>query len=258
MSEEHAWAFDEPELRTLIHAEAERGCLLRPCAYFVAWNGVLTLVYTGFPPLLAKVKAQLNEPVHGLKPENFGSKWPKTTLGALNDDASPLTLDDLTSLRKLCEEHARGLTRLVVPVEALSFVAYKQRGLEPVESRRCSHVELRSPSRAAVDGCDDAEPAGEEQARVRGVLDEWSDMQAYLERVNAPGSRIGSYREASPEGSTLVAFLGSGTSAAGPPSEVGTLLAAFRSAVDALLPGRYSWLDDSSLHCTVRALADRS
>ena len=93
---------------------------------------------------------------------------------------------------------------------------------------------------------------------MRGVLDEWSDMQAYLERVNAPGSRIGSYREASPEGSTLVAFLGSGTGAAGSPSEVGTLLSAFRSAVDALLPGRYSWLDDSSLHRTVRALADRS
>ena len=145
MSEEHPWAFDEPELRTLIQAEAERGCLLRPCAYFVAWNGVLTLVYTGFPPLLAKVKAQLNEPVHGLKPENFGSKWPKTTLGALNDDAPPLTLDDLTSLRKLCEEHATKLTRLVLPIETLSFVAYKQRGLEPVESRRCSDVELRSP-----------------------------------------------------------------------------------------------------------------
>ena len=46
---------------------------------------------------------------------------------------------------------------------------------------------------------------------MRGVLDEWSDMQAYLERVNAPGSRIGSYREASPRALRLrVSRLGDG------------------------------------------------
>ena len=222
----------EQRLRALVRGDR---CVLRPQTYFVAWNGVLTLVYAGFPPVLAGIKARLNEE-DGLPPENFGSRWPKTTLAALRDDAPPLSLAELTRLRALCEEHASQLS-LRVPVSSLSFVAYDQRGLESVRER--SDVALGS-------AVDDAEPSDAEQARVRGVLDEWSDLEAYLPRVNAPGSRIGSYRESSPQGSTLVAFIGA--------SELRELVALFRSAVDALLPGRYAWLDDTSLHCTVRAL----
>ena len=196
---------------------------------------MLALVYAGFPPVLAGIKARLNEE-DALPPENFGSRWPKTTLAALHDDAPPLSLAELTSLRALCEEHASQLS-LRVPVSSLSFVSYDQRGLESGVTR--SDVALGS----AVDG---AEPSDAERERVRGVLDEWSDLETYLPRVNAPGSRISSYREASPQGSTLVAFIGT--------SELRELVAQFRSAVDALLPGRYAWLDDASLHCTVRAL----
>ena len=225
-------SFDEPRLRALVRGDR---CVLRPQTYFVAWNGVLTLVYAGFPPVLAGIKARLNEE-DALPPENFGSRWPKTTLAALHDDAPPLSLAELTRLRTLCEEHASQLS-LRVPVSRLSFVSYAQRGLESVRER--SDVALGS-------AVDDGEPSDAEQARVRGVVDEWSDLEAYLPRVNAPGSRISSYREASPQGSTLVAFIGA--------SELRELVAQFRSAVDALLPGRYAWLDDASLHCTVRAL----
>ena len=222
----------EQRLRALVRGDR---CVLRPQTYFVAWNGVLTLVYDGFPPVLVGIKARLNEE-DGLPPENFGSRWPKTTLAALHDDAPPLSLAELTSLRALCEEYASQLS-LRVPVSSLSFVSYAQRGLESVRER--SDVALGSTA-------DDSEPSAAEQARVRGVLDEWSDLETYLPRVNAPGSRIGSYREASPQGSTLVAFIGA--------SELRELVAQFRSAVDALLPGRYAWLDDASRHCTVRAL----
>ena len=222
----------EQRLRALVRGDS---CVLRPQTYFVAWNGVLTLVYDGFPPVLAGIKARLNEE-DALPPENFGSRWPKTTLAALRDDAPPLSLAELTSLRALCEEHASQLS-LRVPVSSLSFVSYDQRGLESVRER--SDVALGS-------AVDDTEPSDAEQARVRGVLDEWSDLETYLPRVNAPGSRIGSYREASPQGSTLVAFVGT--------SELREPVAQFCSAVDALLPGRYAWLDDASWHCTVRAL----
>ena len=225
-------SFDEPRLRALVRGDR---CVLRPQTYFVAWNGVLALVYDGFPPVLAGIKARLNEE-DALPPENFGSRWPKTTLAALQDDAPPLSLAELTSLRALCEECALKLS-LRVPVERLSFVSYDQRGLERGVTR--SDVALGS-------AVDDAEPSDVEQARVRGVLDEWSDLETYLPRVNAPGSRISSYREASPQGSTLVAFIGT--------SELRELVALFQAAVDALLPGRYAWLDDASLHCTVRAL----
>ena len=236
-------AFDEPRLRALVRGD---GCVLRPQTYFVAWNGVLALVYAGFPPVLAGIKARLNEE-GALAPENFGSRWPKTTLAALHDDAPPLSLAELTSLRALCEEHASKLS-LRVPVSSLSFVSYDQRGLESGVTRSDvalgSAVDDAEPSDA--DQARHAEPSDADQARVRGVLDEWSDLEAYLPRVNAPGSRIGSYRESSPQGSTLVAFIGT--------SELRELVAPFRSAVDALLPGRYAWLDDASLHCTVRAL----
>ena len=225
-------SFDEPRLRALVRGAS---CVLRPQTYFVAWNGVLALVYDGFPPVLAGIKARLNEE-DALPPENFGSRWPKTTLAALQDDAPPLSLAELASLRALCEEYASKLS-VQVPVSSLSFVAYDQRGLESVRER--SDVALGS-------AVDDAEPSAAERERVRGVLDEWSDLETYLPRVNAPGSRISSYREASPQGSTLVAFIGT--------SELRELVAQFRSAVDALLPGRYAWLDDASLHCTVRAL----
>ena len=227
-------SFDKPRLRALVRGDR---CVLRPQTYFVAWNGVLALVYDGFPPVLAGIKARLNEE-DGLPPENFGSRWPKTTLAALRDDAPPLTLAELTRLRALCEDHASQLASLRVPVSSLSFVSYDQRGLESVRER--SDVALGS-------AVDDAEPSDAERERVRGVLDEWSDLETYLPRVNQPGSRISSYREASPQGSTLVAFIGA--------SELREVVAPFRSAVDALLPGRYAWLDDASLHCTVRALS---
>ena len=225
-------AFDEPRLRALVRGDR---CVLRPQTYFVAWNGVLALVYDGFPPVLAGIKARLNEE-DGLPPENFGSRWPKTTLAALRDDAPPLSLAELTSLRALCEEYASKLS-LRVPVSSLSSVSYDQRGLESVRER--SDVALGS-------AVDDSEPSDAERARVRGVLDEWSDLETYLPRVNQPGSRISSYREESPSGVTLVAFIGT--------SELRELVAKFHSAVDALLPGRYAWLDDASRHCTVRAL----
>jgi len=84
---------------------------------------------------------------------------------------------------------------------------------------------------------------------VQGVLREWDDLPQYLPAVNKPGSRIGSYREASPAGQTLVAFVAD----AAPPA-LHSALAAFRTAVDELLPGRYAWLEPASLHCTVRSL----
>ena len=92
-------------------------------------------------------------------------------------------------------------------------------------------------------------PTEDEMARVRGVLAEWSDLGDYLHRANAPGSRIGTYRDASPSGETLVSFL-----AQTAPAELWECLAAFRAAVDTLLPGRYAWMASDSLHCTVRAL----
>ena len=213
---------------------------LVPLSFFVAWSGVLALVYDGFPPCLVGIKATLTQSL-AVAPEKFGSLWPKTTLGALRDD-SPLSLADLQRLRDLCTEHAAGLCQEPpVTVDSVSVVAYEQRGLERV---RCEH---RRPLKPQPAGAAAVRAAATEVERVQGVLSEWSDLAEYLPRANAAGSRAASYREASPTGCTCVAFLPGDHPVRG-------RLARFRHAVDEALPGRYAWLEDASLHCTLRSL----
>ena len=89
--------------------------------------------------------------------------------------------------------------------------------------------------------------------RVRGVVAEWDELKAYLPKFNQPGSRAASYREASPAGATLVAFL-HGANGGATHKLLFELLDEFREAVDDALPGVYRWLDAASLHCTIRGL----
>ena len=213
---------------------------LRPhrSSLFVAWNGVLCLVYDGFPPALVAIKQQLC--TLNIAPEKFGSKWPKTTLAAQVDDTL-MTLAQLQTLQQLCRQHSEAIAQLdaCVPVPIVSVVDYECRGLEKLRQR--TDLELSGDAlgrRASPD----------ELARVEGVLSEWSDLEGYLSKVNAPGSRIATYREDSPQGCTCVGFLQP------MPEALSAELASFRQAVDAALPGRYTWLESASLHCTLRAL----
>ena len=213
---------------------------LVPVSFFVAWSGVLALVYEGFPPCLVDIKATLTRSL-SVAPEKFGSLWPKTTLAALRDD-SPLSLPELERLRELCKEHADGMCEEPpVVVDSISVVEYEQRGLERV---RCEH---RRPLKPQPAGAAAVRAAATEVERVQGVLREWSDLAEYLPRANAAGSRAASYRAASPTGCTCVAFLPGDHPVRG-------RLARFRRAVDEALPGRYAWLEDASLHCTLRSL----
>ena len=87
----------------------------------------------------------------------------------------------------------------------LSLVSYRRRGLEADDERHRIDVMLspdagNAPSKDLTIG----QPSESEQARVTSVLSEWDDLDEYLPRVNAPGSRIESYRETSPSGSTNV------------------------------------------------------
>jgi hypothetical protein len=52
-------------------------CFLQPYVFFVSWQGVLTLAFTGFPPALIELKDNIYEACPELPPENPGSKWPK-------------------------------------------------------------------------------------------------------------------------------------------------------------------------------------
>ena len=242
------------QLPGLVSKSSACACELSPCNFFIAWNGVLALVYSGFPPSLAALKATLSGSADcALTPENFGSKWPKTTLGALADNAPSLTLSEFEALKALCERHSEHLSSVPFVAQQLSVVTYRARGLEAEFGPSKVAVPLPSASHAGVDR---APPVEEQTAVVRSVLAEWDTPAAYLARVNQPGSRIGSYRQASPAGSTLVSFLANGgehDSARGDHALL-ALIRAFRDDVDTLLPGRYVWLTEESLHMTVRAL----
>lgn len=224
-----------------------KSATLQPRDFFVAWNGVICIVYEGFPPSLVGLKEALAgvklSDAARLRPENFGSKWPKTSLGALRDEETTLTLEQLELLRGLCAEHGarlRGADGSGIDLRELSVVEYDARGLEAVRER--TGVPLIS---APAEG-----PSTAECERVSGVLAEWDDLAAYLPRVNAAGSRASSYRDESPHGHTLVGFLHLPDAQ---PALAGEL-ARFRAAVDAALPGCYSWFSETSLHVTVRSL----
>ena len=65
----------------------------------------------------------------------------KTTLGAVNDDAPPMTLEELSALKTLCEVHGAELGGYTVPVASIAAVEYFARGLE--SPRRRIDVPLR-------------------------------------------------------------------------------------------------------------------
>ena len=222
------------------------GCLLKPRSFFVAWNGVIVLVFDGFPPTLCQFKVALENVVPNLKPENFGSKWPKATLGAVNDDApKELTLEEFRDLKKICQEISCQLVdneAMLVAIKTVSIVHYSQRSLEDLVSKANIILE-ESEEHGKIETSD------EEKQRVKGVVGEWDDEVEYLEKVNAPGSRIRSYREESPSGFTCVSFLDP------LPPSLQKVLSEVQRSVDKRFPGRYSWLEETSLHCTLRSLA---
>ena len=235
----------EDAVARAIEVAPPTACLLRPSSFFAAWAGVLCLAFTGWPPSLASLKAALNA-APGLRPEAAGSRWPKATLAATADGAPPLTLAELRALRALCESHGGALRALCeaapVAVDALSLVRYEQRGLEARGAPAARALPLAQPP-------DAARPSAAEAARVEATLGEWEGerLEAYLEGANRLGARIGSYREGSPRGATLVAFLDA-------EGALAAALDAFQGEVDARFPGRFEWLDRGSLHATVRGL----
>ena len=230
------------------------------------------LVYDGFPPSLVQAKTKIasnNSNNDGvllhLKEENFGSKWPKTTLGAVRDGADELTLEQFERLRGLCNQYSKQIITASslssssseqlqnhttaessrIKVATLSAVQYECRGLERLVKRIDITLD-DSPHDDAEE--DSSKPSDEEQSRVNSVISEWNDAQSYLPRVNAPGSHIGSYRQDT-HGNTCVAFIDSAM-----PSHLRKCLSDFRNAVNDEFSGRYVWLDESSLHCTLRSL----
>lgn len=208
----------------------------RPLHFFVAWQGVLTIAYSGFPPSFSQLKEKLGNEALGIAKENPGSMWPKTTLACVKD-SKRLSMEQLVQLRQICSEESCHLVKsLPVPVDNLSLVVYTNRCLEEIFFS--VNVPLQLPP-------DEAEPSASQVEFVQTVLKDFTanNLEDYYFHASKDGNRSAHYRK--PEaGVTLVHFL----------STVPAALSSFKARVEAALPGIYDWFSEKSLHITIRAL----
>eukprot|EP00310_Coccolithus_braarudii_P015607 CAMPEP_0183344898 /NCGR_PEP_ID=MMETSP0164_2-20130417/10474_1 /TAXON_ID=221442 /ORGANISM="Coccolithus pelagicus ssp braarudi, Strain PLY182g" /LENGTH=168 /DNA_ID=CAMNT_0025515977 /DNA_START=67 /DNA_END=570 /DNA_ORIENTATION=- len=149
-------------------AAATRSCTLSPRALFVAWHGVLVLVLDGFSPPLQALKESINTKLD-LTPENFGSKWPKVTLGALSGERE-LSAAELELLHATCTSFNNRVASMPpLPLWRLSLASYTRRSLEAP----LAVIEL--PLGGPLANGDT--PSTSEAERVASVLSEWDDRQ---------------------------------------------------------------------------------
>ncbi|KAL3701435.1 hypothetical protein R1sor_019457 [Riccia sorocarpa] len=213
-----------------------QACKYEAAEYFVAWQGVVTIVYTGIPSSIVEFKRELEHNLKGVRTENPGSMWPKTTIGCLQDDKT-LTLEQLKTLRNICSEESPALaTTESITVDNLSIAIYENRRLEKIIT------EVTVPLTLPVNK---SKPLESEKAYVRSVLTEFADsnLDNYHQMTSLPGHRSAHYLQPVVE-ATVVHHL----------QKVPASLNRFRDRVDAELPGMYDWFADSSLHITIRAL----
>jgi hypothetical protein len=229
----------DDETRLAYLARQASPCLLTPKAFFVSWQGVITLAYEGFPPQLAQLKAALTD-AHGndgaLPKESPGSRWPKSSIGCVRD-GKRLTPEQLELLLRACKEESAALfggggddagasaaaassapatatsSPLQVAVRNLSVLTYECRSLERVIARQ--RMPLLAGGGGAAGGInsstkgaevDSSPPSEEERGRVDSVLAE-SDAPDYWVHASRDGGREAHYRGVAP-GVTLVHELG--------------------------------------------------
>ncbi|MEW5764064.1 MAG: hypothetical protein AB1700_20050 [Bacillota bacterium] len=217
--------------------------------FFVSYNSVLTLAYEGFSRTLLDVKRHVESAMHGvLRPENPGSKWPKTTLGCLVKNKTPRS-SQIKTLRAICCDFTGQLRSLSdddrrVPIGELKVVVFGCRTLE----KRLFSLGIRLD--AAVAGDDG--PPQEHVDAVQRVMAQFApaEHQRYYPKLKPDGRILKTYYRQPHTEATLIADV----SLSGKARD---LVCAFCREVDVQMPGPYAWFDESSWHLTVRALVPR-
>ncbi|MBL7977895.1 MAG: hypothetical protein JNN12_06105 [Bacteroidetes Order II. Incertae sedis bacterium] len=228
-------------LRSLIARQPR--CFLQPRSFFVAWCGVPMLTYQGFPNPILALKAELEQQIPQLLPENPGSKWPGTTLGALRPGYQ-LTLEQLKTLRKICTKFEALIERekVLFALTELQYVLFKCRSLE--ERILTAPLPLRK-------GKFDTSPFTHKHLNwinhIHSQFDE-ARLEDYLPAVRQWGHRADHYRDTFVE-ATLIWDL---------PEEQPGFIKAFMNEVEDALPGYYVWFSPNGLHVTIRALGVRT
>lgn len=217
---------------------------LQPFCFFVSWQGVLTLAYSGFTPELARLKQGIEQLQLGLPRESPGSKWPKTSLACLKDQQR-LTPQQLGTLSRLCTTWSKNLQGMQIALDHAAVAVYACRSLERLVSWHAIQFANTDAS--------NAEPSQEEQSKVSQVVAE-ADHPDYWFSVSKDGNREQHYR-GDHIGATLVCGVNAWAEAShGGVQTLSHCLQAFRADVEDVLPGMYTWFSMASLHVTLRAL----
>ncbi len=220
-------------------AESSPPVELQPQTYFLARSGVLTLAYSGFPTSILRIQDALDQ-VDNLPPQTQGSRWPKTTLGALHD-GTVLTRSEAKLIFDIASRYRSQLSEAAaLAVDTVAVVEYEMRSLEKVDFVMAA--EFSGPPNEQLLTLD-----AEHQKRVRSVLDQfdpaWFDL--YMDEIRAPGHHVSHYCDTA-RGQTVIIDVDESTLG---------YVQAFQEEVDRSLPGYYYWFKPRCYHVTVRNIS---
>lgn len=174
-----------------------------------------------------------------LADENPGSRWPKTTLGALRD-GHVLRWREAVALRQACDalNHRLRTAPDRLCVRALTVVRSRCKSLE--RRRYSLSVPLMHPEPPPTHA-----PPAPHRRSVERTLQQFDrqNLWAYWKAHLRDGARESHYRALHVE-STLVIDV----------RHQLPILNAFVDRVESVLPGRYVWFSPSSRHVTLRTL----
>ncbi len=226
-------------LQTL--ASATPTTALTPRRFFVAWYGVLTLAFEGWPPAFLTLKQEIETQLPNLAPENPGSRWPHTTLGALHD-ARTLSFEELVELQRICARFDQLLATRghQFTVDRLDYAEMTQRSLEvgstmttlPLDKDRYVASEVSDKHAAEV-------------ARIHAMFNA-DRLKTYWPDVAKPGHRAAHYRDPCNEKSLLFRWR----------TQQPAYVQDFIEAVEKALSGAYVWFTPESRHVTLRTVND--
>ncbi len=207
-----------------------------PKEFFVAWQGVMTLAYEGFSQPLLDIKKELKERIPGLRNENPGSLWPKTTLGALKDNRT-LTWEDAYKLKEICSRQK--IEPKPFEIKELSLVVFQCRSLE----KRLSTVKIK-----LTDKNKNTTVPADHLELVNQTMKQFNmeNLLNYLTDLKREGNRIADYKKDFIE-STLVFDLSTSQTQH-------NYIDNFIEEINRELPDLYEWFSKDSRHMTVRAI----
>ena len=210
---------------------------LYPYRFFIAWHGVITLVFRQFPESLLILKDRLNKSNLNLVEENEGSRWPKMTLAALAPQQC-LNIHELNLLNDCCSKFNKSLDTLSpLRVTQLSVVHYAQQSLEKRIDQY--HIPLESYSELSQ-----SVPSLQEEVERIFVGKREEDRQKEQLKILTKGRDSQHYRLPI-HGASLVFEA---------PYAYQEVISSLQESLNDVLPHYYEWFKPESRHLTVRAL----